>query len=240
MAGKVYLVGAGPGDPELITLKAVRALREADVVLYDYLANEELLSYAEKAEKIYVGKSAKHHALEQEEINELLIKKAKEGKVVVRLKGGDPYLFGRGGEEALALAESGIEFEVVPGVTSAIAAPSYACIPITHRKISSSLAIVTGHEALDKQKRIDWQNIAKIETIVILMGVGRIEEIAEEIIKVKGDAPIAFVYKGTTKEQRVVVGKLSEVKELRKKVSPPCVIIIGEVVKLREKLCQKK
>ena len=233
------MVGAGPGDPELITLKAIKALESADVVLYDYLANEELLKYAKKAEKIYVGKSFKKHTMDQEEINKLIIEKAKEGKVVVRLKGGDPYLFGRGGEEAMVLSENKIDFEVIPGITSAIAAPAYACIPLTHRKFSSSVVIVTGHEALDKEKKIRWQEIANIDTIVILMGVGRIEEIAREIQKVKGDAPIAFIYKGTTKEQKVITGRLSEISELRKKISPPCVIVIGEIVKLREKLCQK-
>ena len=170
--GKVYLVGAGPGDPQLLTIKAVKVLKEADVVIYDRLVGEEILCLApEKAEKIYVGKRTGKHEVPQDKITELIVEKAKGGGKIVRLKGGDPFIFGRGGEEAEALVEKGIEFEVVPGVSSAVVAPAYAGIPLTHRDYAASVAIITGHRAGDAEKPIDWVKIANaVDTMVILDG----------------------------------------------------------------------
>ncbi|WP_273467128.1 uroporphyrinogen-III C-methyltransferase, partial [Methanothrix sp.] len=181
--GKVYLVGAGPGDPELLTIKGRKRLMEADVVLFDRLLDSRMLDGV-KGELIDVGKNAGRHKLKQEEINQLLIEKAKEGKIVVRLKGGDPYLFGRGGEEAIACRDWGIPFEVVPGVTSAIAAPELAGIPVTHRKVASALTIVTGHEEPGKDSPLDWRAMAGLDgTLVVLMGVSRLEENTNRLIE---------------------------------------------------------
>jgi uroporphyrinogen III methyltransferase / synthase len=184
--GKVYLVGAGPGDPGLITVKGLACLRQADVVIYDCLVDESILKEARpEAERIYVGKAASHHTLEQEAINELLLKKVREGKVVVRLKGGDPFVFGRGGEEAEVLAANGIPFEVVPGVSSAVAVPAYAGIPVTHRRFASSFTVVTGHKASDKSGRpIAWDKLSTgTDTLVILMGMGNLPNLVEQLIK---------------------------------------------------------
>ncbi|MEI2763545.1 uroporphyrinogen-III C-methyltransferase [Methanothrix soehngenii] len=181
--GKVYLVGAGPGDPELLTIKGRKRLMEADVVLFDRLLDSRMLDGV-KGELIDVGKNAGRHKLKQEEINQLLVEKAKEGKIVVRLKGGDPYLFGRGGEEAIACRDWGIPFEVVPGVTSAIAAPELAGIPVTHRKVASALTIVTGHEEPGKDSPLDWRAMAGLDgTLVVLMGVSRLEENTNRLIE---------------------------------------------------------
>ena len=171
--GKVYLVGAGPGDPKLLTVKAVELLKQADIVIYDRLVGEAILTLAkEKAEKIYVGKRTGKHEVPQDKITELIIEKAQTGGTVVRLKGGDPFVFGRGGEEAEALVENGIEFEVVPGISSSVAAPMYAGIPLTHRDYAASVAIITGHRAGDAEKPINWAKIADaVDTLVILMGV---------------------------------------------------------------------
>lgn len=240
--GKVFLVGAGPGDPALLTLKAVEALKAADVIVYDRLVNEAILEWAPKtAEKIYVGKSAGKHELPQEKINELLVAKALEGKKVVRLKGGDPFLFGRGGEEAEALAEKRIDFEVVPGVTSAIAAPAYAGIPLTHRDYASSVAIVTGHRAEDGGKIVKWTELARaVDTIVILMGIERLESTATKLIEggLDPNTPVAVIEQGTTEQQRSVIGKLGTIAQTAKKngVKPPAVIVIGNVATLGEKL----
>ena len=240
--GKAFLVGAGPGDPKLLTIKAFELLKEADVVIYDRLVSESILKLAPKsAEKIYVGKSAKKHALPQEKIAELLIKKALEGKKAVRLKGGDPFLFGRGGEEAEALAEQGIDFEVVPGVTSAIAAPAYAGIPLTHRDYASSVAIVTGHKAENAERTVNWAEMAgAVDTIVILMGVGELDSIVNQLVEggLNSDTPVALIECGTLKQQRSVTGKIGTIaKEAEKNnVKPPSVIVIGEVVNLGRKL----
>ncbi|MDI6782351.1 MAG: uroporphyrinogen-III C-methyltransferase [bacterium] len=236
--GKVFLIGAGPGDVGLLTLKAKRYIGEADVILYDYLVGEEIVAFARAdAEIIYVGKKAGQHTLKQEEINQLLADKAKEGKRVVRLKGGDPFLFGRGGEEALSLIEQKIAFEVVPGVTSAIAVPAYAGIPVTHREYASSLCIVTGHESIDKMT-VPWENIAGIETIVILMGVGNLKEIAQKLIESgkSPDTPVAVIHHGTTNQQKTVVATLAEVRLDTSSIHAPAIIVVGYVVKLREKL----
>ncbi len=239
---KVYLIGAGPGDPGLITVKAVKAIKQADVVVYDYLANPRLLSYARaEAEKIYVGKKGGHHTLSQEGINQLLVEKAKEGKVVARLKGGDPFLFGRGGEEAEVLVEAGIPFEVIPGVTSAIAAPAYAGIPVTHREHTSTFSMVTGHEDPTKQgSAIDWAALAKIGTIAFLMGMKNLPRICANLIR-EGkpeDTPVAVIRWGSTPRQRVVTGTLADIvkKVEEARLGPPSIILVGEVVRLREKL----
>ncbi len=241
--GKVYLIGAGPGDPGLITVKGLRCLETADVVVYDYLANEQLLSrIREGAEKIYVGKKGGDHTLPQGEINQLIIAKAREGKAVARLKGGDPFIFGRGGEEAEELAEAGIPFEVVPGVTSAIAVPAYAGIPLTHRDYTSTVAFVTGHEDPTKEgSKIAWDKISTgIGTLVFLMGVGNLSQIARELIQSgrSPETPVALIRWGTLPEQETVLGRLSDIGETAKarRVKPPVIILVGEVVALREKL----
>jgi uroporphyrin-III C-methyltransferase len=240
--GKVFLVGAGPGDQKLLTIKAFELLKEADVVIYDRLVSESILKLVpEPAEKIYVGKSSTKHELTQEKITELLIKKALEGKKVVRLKGGDPFLFGRGGEEAEALVEQGIDFEVVPGVTSAIAAPAYAGIPLTHRDYASSVAIVTGHKAENAERSVNWAEIAgSVDTIVILMGVGELEDVASQLVEggLNPNTPVALIEWGTLKQQRSLTGKIGTIAEEaeKKNVKPPAVIVIGEVVNLGRKL----
>ncbi len=243
MKGKVYLVGAGPGDPELITLKAARYLAEADVVIYDRLIDNRLLEEVPaKAELIYVGKKAGHHTLKQPEINQLLVNKAKEGKTVVRLKGGDPFLLGRGGEEAEALAENDIPFEVVPGVTSATAVPAYAGIPVTHRSFASSLAIITGHEDPTKgDSSIAWDKLATgADTLVFLMGMGNLAQIADELIKNgrSPSTPVAVIRDGTTPRQQTIVGTIADIaaKAANSGIESPALIVVGDVVRLRERL----
>ncbi|MBU2600414.1 uroporphyrinogen-III C-methyltransferase [bacterium] len=243
MSGKVFLVGAGPGDPDLITLKAINCLKEADVVIYDYLIDKELLDYTKiETELIYAGKYSKHHVLSQEKINKLLLKKAKEGKMVVRLKGGDSYLFGRGSEEALFLEKHRLPFEVIAGVSSALAVPSYAGIPLTHREIASQVTIITGHEDPNKEESsIDWKALAKQkDTLVILMGMENLSQIIDKLISYGKDKeiPVAVIRWGTTSDQKTVVGTLKDItkKVAKEKVKPPCVIVVGEVVNLREKL----
>lgn len=242
-AGTVYLVGAGPGDPGLITVKGLEMIRRADVLVYDRLASPRLLGYApEGAERIYVGKRPDRHTLSQEEINELLVRKAKEGKTVVRLKGGDPFVFGRGGEEAETLVKHGIPFEVVPGITSAIAVPAYAGIPVTHRDFNASFAVVTGHERPEKtESSIDWEHLARAaETLVFLMGVGNLPLIRERLLRYgrSPDTPVALIRWGTRVEQQTLTGTLEDIVERVEQANfqPPAVTVVGEVVKLREKL----
>jgi len=239
--GKVYLVGSGPGDPELLTLKARRLIDNAEVVIFDQLPGKAILdSMPANAEKIDVGKYAGNHTMTQAEINELLSQKAKEGKRVVRLKGGDPYVFGRGGEEAEVLAAEGIEFEVVPGITSAIAVPAYAGIPVTHRESTSMVTFITGHEDPTKpESGLDWETLAKFEgTIVILMGVKMLGRNAEELIKYGKDpsTPVAVIERGTRPDQRVTVGTLANIVELAKeyKIKAPAITVIGDVVKMHD------
>jgi uroporphyrin-III C-methyltransferase len=240
--GKVFLVGAGPSEPKLITLRAVEVLRKADVVIYDRLAAKSILRLAPKsAKKIFVGKSSRKHELSQEKINELLISTALEGKKVVRLKGGDPFLFGRGGEEAEALVDNNIAFEVVPGVTSALAAPAYAGIPLTHRDYSSSVAIVTGHRAGNAGKVVDWGKIARaVDTIVILMGIESLASIANRLMEggLSPNTPVAIIEWGASKMQKSLMGTLGAIAAEAKErdVKPPAVIVIGEVVNLGRKL----
>ncbi len=227
----VYLIGAGPGDADLITLKAVKALNKADVVLYDYLANEEILTHApEDAERIYVGKKAGEHYKTQDEINELIIAQAQNHENVVRLKGGDPFVFGRGGEEILALMEHDIKFEVIPGVTSAIGAPTSLGLPVTHRAVATSLTIVTGHEDPTKaESQVHWDYTA--DTLVILMGIGNIRENTAEIMKYRSaDTPVCVVESGTLPDENVVFGTLGDIAD--KKINTPAIVIIGDVVNL--------
>jgi len=240
--GTVYLVGAGPGDPGLITVAGLQRLNEADVIVYDRLVSEALLKEARPdAELIFVGKIA-GESHDQEAINRLLIKKAREAKRVVRLKGGDPFVFGRGGEEAEALREAGILFEVVPGVTSAVAVPAYAGIPVTHRGLASTFAMITGHEDPEKPElSIDWAKLATaVDTLVFLMGTKTLPEIAEKMIAHgRGpDTPAAVIRWGTTPEQRTVTGTLGNIAARVEEagISPPAITVVGEVVRLREKL----
>ncbi len=241
--GKVFLVGAGPGDPQLLTIKAVKVLKEADVVIYDRLGvSADVLCLApDSAERIFVGKRTGLHEVPQDKITELIIEKAKEGGKVVRLKGGDPFIFGRGGEEAEALVAEGIEFEVVPGISSSVAAPMYAGIPLTHRDYAASVAIITGHRAGDAEKVIDWVKIANaVDTIVILMGVESLEGIVTKMLKggISPQKPVAMVESGTYPKQRTLIATLGTVvKEAEEKqIKPPSVIVIGEVANLGRKL----
>ncbi len=237
--GKVYLVGAGPGDPELLTLKALKLITIADVILYDRLVNERILDHAKPTCKlVYVGKKEGRHTIPQEEINRLLAHYVKIYDKVVRLKGGDPFVFGRGAEEALFLSRERIPFEVVPGVSSVYSVPACAGIPLTFREISSSFVVVTGHEATGKERRVDWKAFKDIDTIVILMGVRNRQRIAKELIAAgrKPEEPVAFVERGTTEEQRIVISNLKEVSEKPPDVKPPAVTVVGEVVRLHEEL----
>ena len=240
--GTVYLAGAGPGDPELLTLKTKRILGEADVIVYDSLISEEILSYAkEGCEIIYAGKRSSNHTLPQYSINELLAEKAMGNKVILRLKGGDPYMFGRGGEEAERLFKDNIPFEVIPGISSSFAVPAYAGIPLTHRDYASTVAIVTGHEGEHKEKStINWSGLAGADTIVILMGYKNLDSNTKNIINAGKDenTPCAVIQEGTTLNQKVAVGTLSTIAaEVEKKgLKSPLILIIGNVVKLRQTL----
>lgn len=241
--GKVYLVGAGPGAPGLITVKGLECIQTADVVIYDYLANPKLLSQAKPdAELIYVGKKGGDHTLPQEEINQLIINRAQSGKIVCRLKGGDPCVFGRGGEEAEELVAAGIAFEFVPGITSAIAVPAYAGIPVTHREYTSDFAVITGHEDSNKDtSSIQWDKLAtSVGTLIFLMGVGNLPQIASQLIKYgrSKDTPVAIIRHGTLPNQQTLIGTLADIAEKadQQQIKPPAIIIVGEVVKLRDKL----
>ncbi|WP_273525257.1 uroporphyrinogen-III C-methyltransferase [Mailhella massiliensis] len=239
----VYLIGAGPGDPGLLTCKGRQALSEADVVVYDYLASDELLALARPdAEFIYVGKIAGNHAMKQGDINRLLIAKAKEGKVVARLKGGDPYIFGRGGEEAEELVDAGVPFEEVPGISSSIAGPAYAGIPLTHRAWSSSVTIITGHEDPTKPGSVhNWDALARsASTLVFLMGMKNLPDIAAKLIAsgMDKDTPAALVHWGTTSRQRSLASTLADLPDaaVREGFTNPSIIVVGDVVRLKDKL----
>ncbi len=248
--GLVSIVGAGPGDPELITVKALKALRAAEVILYDRLVNESLLSYADaRALRIYCGKSPGQHAMTQEMIQRRLIDYALEGRRVVRLKGGDPFVFGRGGEEALALAGRGIPYEVIPGITSAIGAAAASGIPLTHRGVAASFACVTGSRCPGETDGpgggppIRWDLLAHaVDTLVIYMGVGQLREIRAELLKhgKAGTTPVALIESGTTGGQRTFVSTLAEVHQLAAAVqlSNPALIVVGEAAAIREQLHQ--
>lgn len=241
--GKVFICGAGPGDPKLITIRAIEALNNCDVVLYDRLVCKEIIDQIPvKSEKIYVGRSVGDSTTHQDITNDLMVKYAKSGKRVVRLKGGDPFIFGRGAEEAEFLFKHNIQFEIIPGITSAIGSAAYAGIPLTHRRFASSIAIVTGHE--DPKKRestVKWNTLAKtVNTIVILMGVEKLEYISHKLIKagMSKESDVAIIENGTTKKQRIVKGNLSNIveKAQEKEMKSPAIIIIGKVVSLQEKL----
>jgi len=241
--GKVYLVGAGPGDPGLLTLKGKECLERADVVLYDYLANPALLQYApDRAERIYVGRRGRGHYQNQEDINRVLIERAKAGQVIVRLKGGDPFVFGRGGEEAEAVAAAGIDFEVVPGVSAAVAVPAYAGIPVTHRTLASMMTVVTGHEDPSKPGTdLDWTKLAMLPgTVVFLMGMKTLPAIVSRLVEQgrAADTPVAAIRWGTRADQRTITGTLGDIvaKAEAAHFEPPTVIVVGEVVRLRNRL----
>ncbi|MGD8406563.1 MAG: uroporphyrinogen-III C-methyltransferase [Anaerolineales bacterium] len=237
--GIVYLVGAGPGDPGLLTLRGLECLQKADVVVHDRLANPKLLAHAPQAELIDVGKQPDHHPVPQTQINKILVERAHQGKVVARLKGGDPFVFGRGGEEAQALTKAGIPFEVVPGVTSAIAVPAYAGIPVTQRGVACSVAFITGHCAGSKPLDIDWRALSQgVDTLVFLMGVHSLPLIVSSLIEAgcPPEKPIALIEQGTLPEQRVVTGTLANILDKTAEIRPPAIIIVGEVVNLHATL----
>ena len=241
--GIVYLVGAGPGDPGLITVRGLEVLQQAEIVIYDYLANPLLLkNIPQDCETIYVGKKVGQHTLKQEEINALLVEKCSQGKNIVRLKGGDPFVFGRGGEEALALVEAGLSYEIIPGITSGIAAPAYAGIPVTQRGSACTLGIVTGHENPEKDKSdLNWQALANaFGTLVFYMGVGNLPMISEQLIKHgrSPQTPVALVRWGTRPDQQTLVGTLENIaqKVADANFKPPSIIVVGDVVNLRQQL----
>jgi uroporphyrin-III C-methyltransferase len=238
-SGIVYLVGAGPGDPELISIKGVKCLGKADVVIYDRLVNGDLLSYAPPwAELIYMGKDADSGQGLQQDIYQLMLERASQGKRVVRLKGGDPFVFGRGGEECQMLAAAGIPFEVIPGITSAIAAPAYAGIPLTHRKMAQSFTVITGHTCGGQSLRIDWDNLPRSGTLVILMGIQNLAQIAPRLVQYgrAGSTPAAVIQWGTTDAQAVITGTLADIAERAVGIRAPAVIVVGEVVDLHQQI----
>jgi uroporphyrinogen III methyltransferase/synthase len=241
--GRVVLVGAGPGDPELITLRGLRWLRRAEVIVYDQLAAPDLLDEApEDALRIFAGKSAGRHYLEQPAINAILIHHARRGRLVVRLKGGDPFVFGRGGEEMLACVRARVAVEVVPGVSAAIAVPAAAGIPVTHRGFASSFAVVTGHEDPAKpESAVAWDRLATaVDTLVILMGVGTLPRITTRLLAAgrSGDTPAAVIHRGTTQAEETVVGTLGDIAARAARLRAPAVIVIGEAVAFRSLLAQ--
>ncbi|WP_438467042.1 uroporphyrinogen-III C-methyltransferase [Marinomonas sp. PE14-40] len=241
MSGKVYLVGGGPGDPELLTLKAHRILTQADVVLYDRLVGDQIVALIpDNAEALYVGKAKSKHSLPQEDINKLLCEKAAEGKCVVRLKGGDPFIFGRGGEEIEELVDAGVEFEVIPGVTAAAGCAAYAGIPLTHRDYAQSVRFVTGH-LKDGSTDLPWNELVHpAQTLVIYMGLTGLAETAEKLVAhgMNKDIPVAVVEKGTTLSQRVFTSNICEINQvvIENEVKSPSLLIIGDVVKLQTRL----
>ena len=240
--GTVALVGAGPGDPGLMTVRGLELLRRAHVVVYDRLVDPRLLDEAPRARRIFAGKASGHHALPQDQINALLIRHARRGRRVVRLKGGDPFVFGRGGEEADALARARIPFEVVPGVSSAVAVPAYAGIPVTHRGVACSFTVVAGHESASRRESsVDWARLAcSADTLVVLMGVESLARIARELIAHGRPAatPVALVRWGTTSAQETLTGTLRDIaaRAAAARLEPPVVIVIGDVVALRDRL----
>lgn len=238
--GKVYLVGAGPGDPDLITVKGMRAIQASDVILYDRLVNKEILDFAKPNTKFfYCGKDPNKHSLPQEETNRMLVNLAKKGHTITRLKGGDPFVFGRGGEEAGILADNQIPFEIVPGITSGIAAPAYAGIPVTHRDYSSSVAFVTAVNKPGMTKEAYWEHLAHgPETLCIYMGVKRLPEICELLVRhgKSVDTPVALVHLGTTASQKTVTGTLGSIVQRASEIKNPAMIVIGDVVNMRQKI----
>ncbi|HEX2014883.1 MAG TPA: uroporphyrinogen-III C-methyltransferase [Nitrososphaera sp.] len=241
--GKVFICGAGPGDPKLITVRAMELVRTCDIVLYDRLVSKEIIDQIPSStERAYVGRDVGDPTNGQEKTNKLMVRLARSGKTVLRLKGGDPFIYGRGAEEAEYLLEHGIGFEIVPGVTSAIASPAYAGIPLTHRRHSSSIAIVTGHEGAEKDElTVEWGRLAgAVDTIVVLMGIGHLEQISRDLVKagMKKSTRVAIIENGTTDKQRLVRGTLGTIAGIakREEVRPPAVIVIGKVAGLCDKL----
>jgi uroporphyrin-III C-methyltransferase len=232
ISGKVYLVGAGPGDPDLITVKGARVLEKADIIVYDRLANPELLSItSDQSEHLYVGKRPDKPSVSQAQINHILITKAREGKVVARLKGGDPFVFGRGGEECESLRSENIPFEIVPGISSALAAPAFAGIPVTYRKVARSFTVVTGHTLKSADTFANWEHLVHADTLIVLMGMGTLPQIAETLIRYGRDAqtPISIIEKATYRSQKTVVGTLGTIAGKVESLSPPGTIVIGEL-----------
>ncbi len=242
VSGYVYIVGAGPGDPKLLTIRGLECIQLADVILYDRLVNKELLAHAkENTEFIYCGKEPGKHKLIQEEIHRILIEQANLGRKVVRLKGGDPFVFGRGAEEAAILREANIPFEIVPGITAGIAAPAYAGIPVTHRDYGASYAIVTGHGRAEKgEDFLNWSALAQIDTIAFYMSIGNIAHITKSLTEFgkSGTTPVAVIEWGTTEKQRTITGTLSTIAEdiQQHRISNPSMILVGDVVRVREQI----
>jgi uroporphyrin-III C-methyltransferase len=243
MTGKVFICGAGPGDPDLLTLKSMKLLKTCKVVLYDRLVGNNIVKLIpDTSKKIYVGREEGDPSFHQDNTNKIMKKYAKKGEKVLRLKGGDPFIFGRGGEEAEFLREHNIQYEIVPGVTSPIASAIYAGIPLTHRQFSSSIAIVTGHEATEKgQASVHWEKLPDaVDTIIIMMGIGQLRRITTRLIRagMSKDTDVAIIENGATSKQRVVTGTLENIIDLSKKaeIKPPAIIIIGRVVSLGEKI----
>ena len=240
--GKAYLIGAGPGRADLITVRGLTLLRRADVVIYDRLIARELLDEIRAdAEEIFVGKESGHHTLPQSQINALIVERVQQGKQVVRLKGGDSFVFGRGGEEAQALHDAGLPFEIVPGISSALAVPAYAGIPVTHRGLSTAFAVVTGHECSDKENSTtDWNALARIPTLVVLMGLSNAECIAQNLIAagLSPSTPAAAISQGTTDDQQVIVTTVAELANaiVKAALPSPAILVIGEVAALHESL----
>lgn len=235
----VTLIGAGPGDPDLITLKAVKALKKADVIIYDRLANEQILEHAPKDVKlIYVGKKAGEHYKKQAEINQIIVDNAKKYDNVIRLKGGDPFVFGRGGEEILELINNNIDFNVIPGVTSAIGAPTSLNLPVTHRAVATSFTVVTGHEdSTKKDKQVHWDYTA--DTLIILMGIGNIKSNTDEIMKYRDpETPACVIESGTLPEENVIFGTLNDIAE--KEIHTPAILVIGDVINVYKKIYEFK
>ena len=247
MTGTVFLVGAGPGDPGLITLRAVELIKKADVVLYDRLVSKKIISMIpKKAKSVYVGRAVGDDYKHQDDTNELMVKYAKTKSRVVRLKGGDPIIFGRGGEEAEYLKKYRIKFEIVPGITSGIGSATYAGIPLTHRKFASSVTFVTGHEDFEKKKEdVRWKKLAKsTDTIVVMMGLGRINIICRQLSAggMEKHMPVAVIQNGTTAKQKIVIGTISNIAQKVKqaRIKPPSIIIIGKVVNLSKTIGWRK
>ncbi len=238
--GIVYLTGAGPGDIELLTIKALNVVKKADVIIYDRLANPDILKETKDGcSFVYVGKEDGKHTLPQDEINEVIYQNALKHEIVVRLKGGDPFVFGRGGEEGEYLSDRGIKFEIIPGITSAVSAPAYAGIPVTHRGISASFKVVTGHEAPNKKgSQVNWEMLKGDETIVFLMGYHNLSKICSNLLSIgkPEDYPVAVISKGTLQEQKVVITTLRDATKDAKGLQTPVMIVVGKVVSLREKL----
>jgi len=236
----VYLTGAGPGDIELLTIKALRVIKEADVIIYDRLANPQILKEAKNGcEFVYVGKEDGHHIMPQDEINETIYQNSLKHDIVVRLKGGDPFVFGRGGEEGAYLREKDADFEMIPGITSAISVPAYAGIPVTHRGVAVSFRVITGHESPNKKSsQIDWESFKGDDTLVFLMGLHNLSKITSKLMEIgkPKDFPCAVISRGTTKEQKTVVGTLQNIVKKSLDIPTPALIVVGKVIELRDQL----